>query len=190
MPTVFRIVCSMVLLLPGIAAAHPAHDFAMSGIDGVLHPFTGIDHVLAMIAAGLWASHLGKRSAITVPIAFAFTMLIGAALSVLGLKLPAVEPMIALSVVMLGVVIAARVRINESLGAALVATFAVFHGYAHANETSALQLPFVVGFSVATMSLNVVGVWIGARLLPRESNAARITGSLIGAGGAMLLLGL
>lgn len=190
MSIAFRIVCLVLSLSPAIAAAHPAHDFAIKGIDGVLHPLTGLDHVLAMIAAGLWASHLGKRAALMLPFVFAFTMLIGAGVSVFGLRLPAIEPMIALSVVILGFLIAARVRVNESFGVALVATFAVFHGYAHANEASALQLPFAAGFTVVTMSLNFAGVWLGARFLPRESDATRIAGSLIGASGAMLLLGL
>jgi urease accessory protein len=190
MPTAFRIICSVLLLVPGIAAAHPGHDLTMSAMNGLLHPLTGLDHVLAMVATGLWASHLGKRASLMLPIAFVLAMLLGGALSLLGVGLPALEPMIALSVAVFGVVIAARVRVNELFGAALVATFAIFHGYAHANEASGLPIPFAAGFSIATMGLSWAGIRIGARFVSRESRATRIAGSLIGASGAVLLLGI
>jgi urease accessory protein len=190
MTTAPRITCSMLLLVPGIAAAHPGHDFAMSAIDGLLHPLTGLDHVLAMIATGLWASHLGKRATLTLPVVFVLAMLFGGTLSMIGIGLPALEPMIALSVAVFGLVIAARVRVSEVIGAALVATFAVFHGYAHASEASGLQIPFAVGFSIATMSLSAAGIWLGARFLSQKLRVTQVAGSLISASGAMLLLGI
>ena len=189
MPNVVRRVCAVLLLLPGIAAAHPGHEFAVSAFDGFLHPFTGLDHVLAMVATGLWASHLGKRATFVLPIVFAFAMLCGSALALFGIDLPAFEPMIALSVVVLGVAVTARVRVSELFGAALVATFAIFHGYAHATEATALQLSFAAGFSIATMTLSSAGVAIGTRLVLRESRVARVAGSLISVSGAILLLG-
>jgi urease accessory protein len=189
MSNAHRFVCSLLLLLPTAALAHPGHELTLSFAEGLWHPLTGADHVLAMIATGMWATQLSRRAALLLPMVFATAMLMGGALFSFGLRLPAIEPMIALSVVMLGVLIAAQVRVNAVLGASLIATFAIFHGYAHASEAMALQIPFAVGFVIATACLNFVGVWFGARLLARNSKAIRMAGALIGASGAMLLLG-
>jgi urease accessory protein len=189
MSNAHRSLCSLLLLVPTVALAHPGHELTLSIAAGLWHPISGPDHVLAMIATGMWAAHLSRRAAMILPMAFGAAMLMGGALFSLGIGLPAVEPIIAVSVVALGLLIAARVRVDEVLGASLVGTFALFHGYAHAVEATALQIPFAIGFVIATACLNFIGVWLGAFLLAQGSKLLRIAGSLIGASGAMLLLG-
>jgi urease accessory protein len=180
--------CLLLLLLPAVALAHPGDDLTTSVAAGLLHPLTGLDHLLAMIATGIWAAHLSRRASISLPMIFAAAMLVGGALVAFGVGLPGIEPMIALSVAVLGLLIAAGVRVNEIVGAGLIATFAIFHGYAHASEATAMQVPFALGFVFATLCLNFAGVWVGTHLRTGNSNVVRIAGSLIGAGGAMLLL--
>jgi urease accessory protein len=174
--------------LPALAFAHPGHDFAQHFSAGFLHPLTGIDHLLAMLAVGLWAAHLGKRAVLLLPIAFPLAMLAGAAAAATGLLLPAIEPGIAFSVLMLGGLVAFSVRIDDALAAAVVATFAMFHGYAHASEADTFAGPFVSGFVVATLLLHVIGVALAATLMKHNARNLRLAGSAIGVAGAALLI--
>jgi urease accessory protein len=186
-----RLGVALVLLIPAVAFAHPGHDFGATMLAGLLHPLTGLDHILAMIGTGIWAVHSSKRGAAMLPFAFASGMLIGAALMAFGISLPAIEPLIAVSVVVLGALIAARVRVHDSLSAGLVGCFAIFHGYAHGAEAGVLQIPFASGFVVATICLSLLGVWLGKRILiSSHVNASRVFGSIIGATGALLMIGV
>ncbi len=177
-----------------LALAHPeghgAHDF----VAGFAHPFTGIDHLLAMIAVGLWAVRLGRRAVWTLPIVFPLAMLIGAAAGANGIGLPAIEPMIAISVIVLGALVAAGMRMPVVASAVLVGVFAIFHGYAHAVEAPASTLGvYAAGFVSATVTLHVLGVAAGALLARQATPGAqvqvgRVAGSLIAVTGAVLLL--
>lgn len=184
----FALSFAALTLLPALAFAHPG-DHTMHFADGFSHPFTGLDHLLAMVATGMWAVHLGRRAAWMIPVTFSLTMIGGAMLASAGIVLPAIEPMIALSVVTLGCLIALRVRIHEAIGVALIGSFAIFHGYAHAAEAAeGVSAPFAIGFVSATVALHLVGMVLGARTLGRDSRSTRVAGSLIGATGVMLLL--
>jgi urease accessory protein len=174
--------------VPSLALAHPNHDLTHDFGAGFMHPLTGVDHLLAMLAVGLWAAHLGKRAVWLLPIAFPLAMLVGAALSVVGIALPAIEPAIALSVLMLGGLVAFRVRIQDALAAMLVAAFAVFHGYAHANEADSFAASFASGFVVATLLLHLVGIALAAALMKHDMRNMRLAGSVIGAAGVALLI--
>jgi len=177
-----------------LALAHPeghgAHDFAA----GFLHPFTGIDHLLAMIAVGLWAVRLGSRAVWTLPIVFPLAMLFGAALGANGIGLPAIEPMIAISVIVLGALVAAGMRMPLVASAVLVGVFAIFHGYAHAIEAPSSQIgAYAAGFVSATVALHALGIAAGillARHARQESQMqiGRVAGSLIALTGTALLL--
>src|SRR2546421_2084765 len=160
------------------AYAHP------SGVSGFVHPFAGIDHLLAMLAVGLWAAQLGGRWLWGVPLAFVTAMAAGGAAGFLGLSLPGIEPMLAASVLVLGLVVALRVQWRAS-GAALVAGFALFHGMAHAAELPAGVAPagYAAGFIAATALLHVAGVALG--FAPR----ARLAGMPIALVGAWVLAG-
>jgi len=171
-----RAAIGLALFAPLAAFGHPA-DAA-----GFVHPFTGLDHLLAMLAVGLWAAQLGGRWIWAVPLAFVGSMALGGALGFAGVKLPLVEPTIAASVLVLGLLVALRVRLRWS-GLAVVGAFAVFHGIAHAAEmpAEASTLFYAVGFVLATALLHAAGVALG--MLPR----ARWAGVPVALAGLWLL---
>lgn len=157
---------------------------------GFMHPLSGIDHILAMVAVGLYAASLGGRAMWLVPSAFVGLMIFGGLLGYLGFPLPLVEAGIGLSVVVMGLAIALGVRLPTVAAMALVGLFAVFHGHAHGTEGVGLGvafLPYVAGFVIATASLHMAGValWLGLdRLGTSPSNflrrAAGASGALAG----------
>lgn len=179
------------------ASAHvgigPVNTFSL----GFLHPIGGIDHVLAMVAVGLFAANLGGAALWLVPSAFVGTMIFGGALGYFGWSLPMVEEGIGLSVVVMGLAIALGVRLPTIAAMALVGIFAVFHGHAHGTEGIGLGvsfLPYVAGFVVATTLLHVSGIALGLsldRLGPTLSTMLTKTAGSLGAlAGVSLLLGL
>ncbi len=155
------------LVLASVAPAALAHTFGAHGAGfaaGMAHPFTGLDHMLAMIAVGLWAAQLGGRARWAVPLAFMGAMTVGAGLALVGVGLPLVETGIASSVLVLGLLITCAARLPVAGSAILVAVFAVFHGHAHGNELpqAASEAFYGAGFLLATGTLHVVGLGIGA----------------------------
>ena len=190
------------LILTGIALAastapafahygHPGHDPLVSGF---LHPMTGADHVLAMVAVGLWAALLGGRALWLVPSAFVATMVAGFAFALAGGALPLVEPTILASVVTLGVLVALAVRVPAGIGMAVAGFFALFHGYAHGTEMAGGSgLSYMAGFAIATAALHGVGLAAGlglTRLFDGQSasTASRIAGVATAAGGLYLAI--
>ncbi len=119
------------------ALAHTGAEHALSFASGFAHPFTGLDHMLAMVAVGLWAGLNGGRALWAWPAAFVGVMLVGGALGMAGLTLPLVESGILASVVVLGLLVLGAFRLQVAAGAALVALFALLHGHAHGTELSA-----------------------------------------------------
>jgi urease accessory protein len=177
-----------VLLLPTLAQAHPGipghtHGFA----NGLAHPLTGLDHICAMVAVGLWAAQRGGRALWLVPSVFVSVMILGGALGMASVPVPFVEPGIAASVLVLGVLIAAAVRLPLPVSAVLVGVFAIFHGYAHGAEmpASASGLAYGLGFVAATASLHLLGIGLG--LLARRFASARLVRY---AGGAIAVCGI
>jgi len=156
--------------LISLAAAMPASAHVGAGsVDtlshGFLHPFNGLDHILAMVAVGLYAANLGGRALWLVPSAFIGTMIVGGLLGYYGWPLPMVEAGIALSVIVMGMAIALGVRLPTIAAMALVGVFALFHGHAHGNEGAGLGitfLPYAVGFVAATGLLHLAGIALGA----------------------------
>jgi len=131
---------------------------------GFSHPLLGLDHVLAMVAVGLWAAMLGGRAMWLVPLSFVGTMLVGFLLAMSGAPLPFVEPVILASVVIMGLFVAASRPVSVWVSAPIVAFFALFHGFAHGGEMgSAGALDYGAGFAAATAALHIVG--IGAALI-------------------------
>lgn len=184
---------ALVLLgINGIAHAHttglPHMDFAT----GFGHPLGGLDHVLAMVAVGLWAVQLGGRALWLVPLTFVLTMAVGGLFGFLGIPLPMVEMGIAGSVLILGVLVALASRLPLAASMALVGVFALFHGYAHGAEMAAESsaLWYSLGFMLATALLHGAGIGIG--LATRSGAAAqlvRLGGAAIAVSGALLLVG-
>jgi urease accessory protein len=176
------------LCLPALAMAHVGSDGAAHHgfAAGFSHPFTGIDHLLAMLLIGLWSATLTRRWWVA-PLAFVAMLLVGALLASAGLALPAVEPVIALSLVLLGALLAARTAWPAAAMAAVAALFALFHGAAHGTELQGMEA--LAGMVLATALLHGVGLLAG-HALQRHSvwwpRAAGIAASLVG---AVLLFG-
>lgn len=152
-----------------LAPAAQAHIISVQGggFDaGFTHPFSGLDHLLAMTAVGLWASQLGGRARWAVPLAFMGAMSVGAGLALAGVKLPMVESGIAASVLVLGLMIAFAARLPVAVSAILVGAFAVFHGHAHGEELpqAASEALYAAGFLLATGTLHVFGLVLGSQM--------------------------
>ncbi len=183
---------SLILGALGAAAqAHPGHG-AASGIGwGLLHPVTGLDHLCAMIAVGLWAAQRGGRAVWLVPLCFVGTMLLGVAMGAAGIGLPVVEQGIAASVLVLGLLIACAVRMPVAAAGVLVGFFALFHGHAHGTEMPAGQPGFAygAGLAITTALLHAAGILLAmqaARL--RRVPLLRLAGGAIAVCGLCLLL--
>lgn len=185
------------------AQAHPGHDVASVGASlasGLLHPLTGADHLLAMVAVGVWSalaisSHAGAGAGVLrVPLAFVALMLVGAVLGLAGFALPAVEPMIAASLLVVGLLVALRARLPAGAAMALVGGFALFHGYAHGAELPATAdalsavLAYVGGFAVTTMALHLAGIGAGTVLRRHAPWLARAAGAGVALYGVGLLV--
>lgn len=151
---------ALMLTLAGPALAHPGHLAGGGFIDGLLHPLSGIDHLMAMTAVGVWAARQGGRALWALPAAFVVMLAGGAALGIAGVALPAVEALIAASVVVLGLLAVTNVRVPVAAGVALVGAFAVFHGHAHGAEMpeAAHPLLYGAGFLLATALPHAAGI--------------------------------
>jgi urease accessory protein len=186
------IVAGAALLLADSANAHVGTGLAGGFASGFMHPFSGFDHLLAMICVGLWGAFLGRPLIYALPVVFPVVMVIGAAMGMFGVPLPPVEIGIALSVLVLGGCIALSLKAPVWMAVLIVATFAVFHGYAHGLElpSAADPIGYSVGFVFATGLLHVTGIGIG--LLndwPRGVIVTRSFGGIIGAIGVGFLFG-
>lgn len=189
----FRIILTAsVLALAGRPAfAHLVPVSHGSFAAGFSHPVFGADHVLAMVAVGLWAAMQGGRAMLAVPAAFVGVMALGFGLAIAGLRLPLVEPVILASVVVLGLLVALAVRLPVAAGAALTGMFALFHGHAHGAEMGgATALTFLAGFVAATALLHAAGLGVGLALARAGATGAmaRALGGLVALGGAALAI--
>lgn len=168
-------------LVPSVALAHPGHVHEMSLMQGLLHPLTGLDHVLAMTAVGLWAAQQGGRALWAWPLTFVTVMLAGGLLGMEGFALPAIEPVIAASVFVLGLLVAGSTAMPVWAGAALVGLFALFHGNAHgleapANGAGAL---YAAGFVASTALLHVAGLGLGFAMANTRAQGLMRAGGLV-----------
>ncbi|MBX4893038.1 HupE/UreJ family protein [Rhizobium bangladeshense] len=151
------------LALPAVASAHPAVGDAAGFSHGFAHPMSGLDHVLAMVMVGVVAFQLGGRAIALLPVTFVLMMASGGALGVAGVALPYVETGIALSVVVLGIMVAINVRAPLAAALAMAGLFAVFHGHAHGAEMpeDAAGAAYAAGFMIATGLLHGAGLALG-----------------------------
>ena len=169
------------------AFAHTTSGQAEGFVTGFLHPLTGLDHVLAMVAVGIWGAQLKKPAIWILPVAFPLVMSVGGLLGIRGVPLPGVEIGVAASAVILGIMIALEARPPLWVAGAIVCIFAIFHGHAHGTELprAAAPLTYAVGFVLATGLLHLSGIAIG--LIESRSAGAR---QLRGAGGCIALDGV
>ncbi|MGH8174210.1 MAG: HupE/UreJ family protein [Rhodanobacteraceae bacterium] len=145
------------------AAAHLQHGEAAGFLSGLSHPISGLDHVLAMVAVGLWGAQLGAPAIWVLPVAFPIVMALGGLMSLLGIPLPGTEIGIAASMILLGAAVLFELKPPLWAAAALVAFFAIFHGHAHGTELPPGEngLLYSMGFVFATGCLHAIGVAIG-----------------------------
>jgi len=144
------------------ALAHTGVSESNSFASGIAHPLNGADHILAMVAVGLWGVLAGDRAIWVWPMAFVTTMLAGFAAATLGLQMPLVEPAIWSSIIILGLFVALAVKAPVWLGAAIVGFFAFFHGHAHGTEATVTSfVPYAAGFALSTTWLHASGIGLG-----------------------------
>jgi urease accessory protein len=178
------------LLFGSPAEAHTGTGLAGGFPSGFRHPFTGPDHLLAMVSVGLWGAFLGRPLIYALPVIFPAVMVGGAVLGMFGVPLPPVEIGIALSVLVLGGCIALSLKAPVWVASLIVAAFAVFHGYAHGRElpSAADPIAYIVGFVLATGLLHVLGIGIGfLNDRPGGVAATRSVGAIIGGIGVWFL---
>lgn len=178
---------ALFVFAPAAALAHPGHDGAGGLVHGFVHPVTGIDHVLAMIAVGVLAALYGGRALWLVPTSFLVGMAAAGTVGIAGIPVQIVEAGIGLSIVVLGLMIATQIKPPTLVVMAVVGFFALFHGYAHGSEMpkGPAGLSFAAGFLVATALLLSAGVGLGL-LLQRRTLSRRL---IQAGGGAMALVG-
>ena len=181
--------------LPLAAFAHVGADGAahhdIGFVRGFLHPFTGMDHLAAMVAVGLWSALIARngRDVLWAPLGFAGMLLVGALVGLAGVRLPAVEPMIAASLLVVGLLVVTRLRLPGPWAAALVGVFAVFHGVAHGHELAGGHgaAAAVAGMVLATALLHAGGIALGWALRQRSAWLPRVAGAAVAVFGATLL---
>ena len=191
------VTAGLLLALPALALAHTgtdaglhhdAHDATGALAAGFAHPFSGLDHLAAMVALGLWSAMTARRAWIA-PLAFAGTLLVGALLGLAGVTLPVVEPMIAVSLLALGLLLASNARLPAAAGALMAAGFALFHGLAHGAELAGPTAAFaLIGMVAATALLHGAGIGIGLLLRSRAAWLPRVAGTAVALFGIALLV--
>jgi urease accessory protein len=183
-----------VTLAPAMAFAHPGHGGEHSGfIHGFLHPIAGLDHILAMVTVGILAYQIGGRALWLVPTTFLAVMAAGGLIGVAGVSFYFVEPGIAASVVVLGIIVALALKPPVAVAMGLVALFAVFHGYAHGIDTplDGSTAAYGAGFMVATALLHAAGIALGmlvGRISATQGQLGyRLAGSAVALAGLVIL---
>jgi len=184
---------AMLLLAAPLAFGHAETGAAAGFVSGFLHPLAGPDHLIAMVAVGLWGAFLGAPAIWQLPVVFPLVMAIGGVLGIAGVPLPLVEVAIAASAIVLGLMVVLGARPPLWVAAALVGGFAVFHGHAHGAELphAANAAGYSAGFVVATGLLHLAGIGFGMLVRwPAGRVAVRTLGGLISVGGCLFLLRL
>ncbi|MEM6573291.1 MAG: HupE/UreJ family protein [Pseudomonadota bacterium] len=179
-------------LWPALSLAHSETGVGGGLAAGLLHPVLGLDHLVAMVAVGLWGAQLGAPSIWLLPVVFPAVMAAGALLGLLQMPLPGVEYGIALSACLLGLLVAMKLKAPVALAGVIVGVFAIFHGHAHGTEVpeAANPLAYGVGFVVATGLLHLAGILLGLLLKwPAGDWFVRACGAAVAAVGAFFLFG-
>ncbi|MEI2383714.1 HupE/UreJ family protein [Breoghania sp. JC706] len=180
-----------VLGLSAPAAAHIIQGGAGGFTSGFEHPLTGADHFLAMFAVGLWGAQMGGRPVWSLPVAFPLIMVVGGIMGILGVPMIGIETGIALSILALGLAIAFAWHPPEWGALALIAIFAICHGYAHGAELPRAADPadYAIGFVLATGTIHLIGIGVGLGLQRiHEGRLSRVLGAAIALGGCYFLV--
>jgi urease accessory protein len=188
--TVSFLAAALVAMLPVAASAHVGVGDTHGFVHGFSHPLGGIDHMLTMVAVGVFAAHLGGRALWLVPLSFVAVMALAGLVGMAGIGVPFVELGIGLSIVVLGLVVALQLNPPTVVAMALVGFFAIFHGHAHGAEMpeTASGLAYAAGFVGATALLHAIGIGLG--LAAGKTGAAYNQRIVQAGGGAMTLAGI
>ena len=190
-PRFFTLVLSLLLCLVSFSALAHTGEGAQGGfISGFLHPVFGWDHVIAMVAVGLWGAFLGIPAMWVLPVVFPMVMALGGVLGILGIGIPRVETGIAASAIVLGGSVALAARPPLWIAAVIVGIFAIFHGHAHGTELpqAANPLAYSVGFVLSTGLLHLSGIAFGLLVRwPSGRIAVRTCGAIISVLGCLFL---
>jgi urease accessory protein len=178
---------ALTLFATGTALAHPGH-LELGFAAGLVHPFSGLDHMLAMTAVGLFAAIKGGKAMVCWPLGFVSAMLVGYGCGVTHPGLTMAEPAILASVIVLGVLVATMARAPFAVGFGLIALFGLAHGYAHGSEAPAGGgLSFPLGFALSTAALHAMGLVAGALALRlNRPQLVRALGAAVALGGVAL----
>lgn len=191
MKKITMVAFGLLFLAPIATSAHTGVTATSGFLHGALHPLTGLDHMIAMIAVGIWAYQLGRKSLWIVPTSFVSIMIIAGILGMSGVAIPLVEQGIIFSILTLGLLIAAAKKLPPWLSIIIVGLFAIFHGHAHGSEIPALAsgASYALGFAIATASLHLLGIGIGFFVSKKMSvPMVRYVGTGIGLSGIILML--
>ena len=186
------VLLAVFLLVPVSAWAHVESGHAGGFLSGLSHPVSGLDHVLAMVAVGLWGAQLGAPAMWMLPVAFPMMMAFGGMLGLMGLPVPGIEVGIAVSGIVLGALILVEKKMPLFAALLIVAFFAIFHGHAHGTELEAGQnaMLYSLGFVLCTGTLHGLGIAMGlVHRWPFGRLALRGAGSIVMAGGLLFLWG-
>jgi len=182
---------TLLLFVSKAASAHPLSLHGAGLGAGLCHPLLGLDHLLAMVAVGMWAVHAAGRRAWIIPLSFVLATAAGGALAMFGTHLPMVEPGIAVSVIVLGLLLAFAIKLPTIAGASLVALFAIVHGHAHGLELPLAASPWMysIGFLATTASLHVLGMFLAWNCKQAKNLGwLRASGALMAGIGAWMLI--
>ena len=174
-------IAALLMLAAGPAIAHVGHGSTASFAAGLGHPLGGLDHVTVMVLVGLWAGLKGGRALWVWPATFVGVMLIGGILGMENVPLPFVEPAILASVVALALLVALAVDLPVSVGAGILALFALFHGHAHGTEVAGTLngVEYMAGFALATAALHLAGIGFALTMTHYSlRTAVRVVGAL------------
>jgi urease accessory protein len=180
----------LLFIFPEPSSAHVEGNVTGGFLSGLAHPVSGLDHVLAMIAVGLWGAQLGNPAMWLLPVAFPMMMAFGGMLGLIGLPIPGIEVGIAVSAIVLGVMVLAEAKPQLSIALLIVAFFAVFHGHAHGTELTEGEsaLFYSIGFVISTGCLHGIGIAIGLlHFWETGKKAIRVAGAIVACGGIYFL---
>jgi urease accessory protein len=185
-----RLPSFVLLLTPVMLFAHPDMGQATGFWHGFSHPLTGLDHILAMFAIGIWAVQVGGKAIWAIPLSFVGMMIVGGILGMSGVRIPYVETGIVMSVMVLGVLIIASARLPLAAGMLIAGIFAIFHGHSHGTEipNAAMGITYSIGFAISTLLLHLSGIdfalFIGNKA---KTQLLRYAGATIAIAGIIML---
>jgi urease accessory protein len=185
-----RLLFALSLACPATALAHARGGEALGFTTGLAHPVSGLDHVLAMIAVGLWGAQLGAPAVWLLPVTFPMVMAFGGMLGLMGVRLPGIEICIALSAIALGFAVFREAQPRLWVAAIIVGFFAIFHGHAHGSElpAGADGLLYSIGFVIATGALHAAGIGMGVvHRWPAGRTSLRAAGAVVALAGVAFL---